>query len=68
LSPLTINVVAVDVRARDAALVAAIRHMRSADVPFSVAGGFGDLATRIVADIPEAAMLLRGMRQAWGVA
>ena len=65
--PLDVVVVAVDSRVRSAALVAAIRHMRSADIPFSVAGGFGDLATRIVADIPEAAMLLRGLRQTWGV-
>lgn len=66
--PVTVKTVPVDVGVRAATLVAAARFLRSADVPFGVAGGLGDLAIRIYADIPEAELHLFGLRESWGVA
>lgn len=65
--PLTLTVEPVDAGMRQATLVAAARFLRSPDVPFGVAGGMGDLAVRIYADIPEAELHLLGLRQSWGV-
>jgi hypothetical protein len=53
---------------RQATLVAAARFLRSADVPFGVAGGLGDLAVYVKSDIPEAEMHLVGHRTSWGIA
>ncbi len=67
-APVSLVVLAVDVGARNATLVAAARFLRSGDIPFGVAGGMGDLAIRVFADIPEAEMHLFGLKEAWGVA
>lgn len=67
-APVSLTVVPVRVEVRNATLVASARFLRSGDVPFSVAGGFGDLAIRVAADIPEAELHLLGVRQSFGVA
>ena len=66
-TPITLAVVPVRVEARQACLVASVRFMRSGDIPFSVAGGLGDLAVRVSSDIPEAELQLLGLRKAWPV-
>jgi hypothetical protein len=66
--PLVVRVVAAPPGAKVAALVAAGRHLRSPDLTLGVAGGLGDLAVRVWADIPEADLHLYGLRQLWGVA
>lgn len=65
--PVSLVLVPVDVGVRQASLVAATRFLRSPDVPFGVAGGLGDLAIRIYADIPEAELHLTGLHQSWGI-
>ena len=67
-SPITLTVQPVPIGARQATLIYAGRFMRSPDVPFGVAGGLGDLAIRIFANVPEAEMALFGLRDEWGVA
>lgn len=67
-APYTLNVVACNVAVKSATLAAASRFYKSADVPFGVAGGFGDLAVHIKVRIPEAEVLLLGQKQSWGIA
>lgn len=65
--PLTVELVPQAVGIRQATLVAAGRFLRSADIPFGVAGGLGDLAVYVRSDIPEAEMHLVGHRSSWGI-
>jgi len=51
-----------------AAQIAATRFWASPQAPFGVMGGFGDLATRVSASIPEAELALQGQRTAFGIA
>lgn len=66
--PVSIDVVPVDIGIRNATVVAAARFLRSPDIPFGAAGGLGDLAVYVKADIPEAEAHLLGLRTKWGVA
>jgi hypothetical protein len=67
-APVALRVIPRDAGVHGATLVAAVRFLRSADAPFGVLGGLGDLAVRIYQDIPEAEMHLLGQRKSWGVA
>jgi hypothetical protein len=67
-SPVVLRVIPRDAGVHGATLVAAVRFLRSADAPFGVLGGLGDLAVRIYQDIPEAEMHLLGQRTSWGIA
>ena len=66
--PLTVTPVEVPIGAQQATLIYAGRFMRSPDIPFGAAGGLGDFAVRVFADVPEAEMHLLGLRESWGVA
>lgn len=51
-----------------ATLVVAVRFYKSADVPFGIASGLGDLAMYVSRSIPEAETMLLGHRELWGIA
>lgn len=52
---------------RQATVAAAVRFMKSPEVPFGVAGGW-DMATYVRQQIPDVELMLFGQRTAWGVA
>ena len=66
--PYTLTLVAARPGRLRAAQIAATRFWASPQAPFGVMGGFGDLATRVSASIPEAELALQGQRTAFGVA
>jgi hypothetical protein len=45
---------------QQAALVAAVRFYKSADVPFGVVGGLADYAVRVRMEMPEVDLILSG--------
>jgi hypothetical protein len=63
----TITVVDARPAWRTATVAGAVRFMKSAEVPFGVAGGW-DMATYVRQTIPDVDLLLYGQRSAFGIA
>lgn len=68
-APYTLTVVACPPAWKAATIAAAVRFLKSPDVPFGVAGMDGSGMTAYVrSSMPEVELLLFGHRMAWGMA
>ena len=66
--PVTLSIIPAVAQIRQATLLYAARVWASAGVPFGVLGGFGENSDRTPMSVPEADVLLLGLRETWGVA